>query len=53
MTRLEEMARIQEAAEARAMESQPPLTPETEKLAENKRETFDIPINVAKVDPLR
>ena len=36
-----------------ARDGQPALTPETIALAEFKRETFDMPINVAKVDPLR
>lgn len=52
-TRLEEMAVIQAAKEAEADAGQLPLDAEGAALAEGKRETFDLPINVAKTDPLR
>ena len=31
----------------------PPLNPEGIAMAEDKRSTFDLPINVAQLDPLR
>lgn len=47
------MAEIQEqkAAEMATVESE--LDPETAAMAEEKRKTFDLPTNAAKVDPLR
>lgn len=51
---IETMAQIQEERTKKiAAEGQPPLDPEGIALTENKRESFDMPINVAKVDPLR
>lgn len=51
---LETMKTIQDA---KALEithqEQQPLDAEGAMMAEQKRETFDMPINVAKVDPLR
>lgn len=34
-------------------QTQQPLDPEGEALAEDKRKTFDLPTNAVKVDPLR
>lgn len=55
MTRdIRTMAAIQaEREKAIARGEQPELDAEGERMAENKRMTFDMPINVAKVDPLR
>lgn len=48
------MAAIQaEKAREISMTQQQPLDAEGKRLAEEKRMTFDMPINVAKVDPLR
>ena len=44
---------MDEKARDIAKAEQQPLDPEGEALAEYKRMTFDMPINVAKVDPLR
>lgn len=54
MTRLEEMDCIQEQKD-KDINAQEliPLNGEGKALAEGKRQTFDMPINVAKVDPLR
>lgn len=54
MTRLEEMDCIQgqKDIENRSKDLLP-LNAEGKALAEGKRSTFDMPINVAKVDPLR
>ena len=52
--RLEEMGIIQAEKEAEiAVQEMLPLNAEGATLAENKRLTFDMPINVAKTDPLR
>ena len=55
MTRdIETMAAIQAEKEKEIAEGeQQQLDAEGEAMAENKRMTFDMPINVAKVDPLR
>ena len=54
MSRIDEMAVIQ-AEKDREIEAaeQLPLDEEGIALAEAKRQSFDMPINVAKVDPLR
>ncbi|MBR2663632.1 MAG: hypothetical protein IKE25_07955 [Clostridia bacterium] len=52
--RLEIMAIIQEEKEREiAAGDIPPLDAAGIKLAENKRFSFDLPINIAKTDPLR
>lgn len=53
-TRLETMDTIQaEKAKDITATGQPPLDDEGIALAEHKRSTFDLPINVKKADPLR
>ena len=44
---------MNEKARDIAAHAQPALDPEGVALAEYKRESFDMPINVAKTDPLR
>ena len=52
--RLETMAVIQAEKENEiALQEQQPLNPEGAAMAEDKRESFDLPINVVKTDPLR
>ena len=54
MSRLETMAIIQDQkTQDIAAQAQPPLDAEGAEMAEYKRDTFDLPINVAKTDPLR
>ena len=51
---LETMTIIQnEKTKEIAAEEQPPLDAEGIALAENKRSTFDLPVNAVTVDPLR
>lgn len=51
---LDRMAAIQaEKQKELAATAQPPLDPEGQALAEDKRKTFDLPTNAVKVDPLR
>ena len=50
---LDTMIQIQ-GEKAREMAGDPPaLCPEVERMAEEKRKTFDLPTNAVKVDPLR
>lgn len=52
--RLETMAVIQAEKENEiALQEQQPLNPEGAAMAADKRESFDLPINVVKTDPLR
>lgn len=52
--RLETMAVIQAEKEKEiAAQEQQPLNPEGVAMAEDKRDSFDLPINVVKTDPLR
>lgn len=51
---LEIMAVIQaEKRKEIAAQEPPPLGPEGQRMAEDKRKTFDLPTNAVKVDPLR
>lgn len=51
---IEIMKQIQEEKSKTLAEEEPhPLDPEGIEMTEHKRSTFDMPINVAKVDPLR
>jgi hypothetical protein len=47
------MAEIQDEKAAEMAAETSELDPETAEVAEEKRKTFDLPTNAAKVDPLR
>ena len=54
MRSLETMTQIQEQKHADiAREGNPELNAEGQKVAREKRESFDFPVNAVKVDPLR
>lgn len=50
---LDTMAQIMAEKDRELAAGLPPLDPEGQHLAEQKRKTFDLPTNAVKVDPLR